>query len=392
MRILYFVTKSNFCGAQRHVYDMAVGAMEAGNEVFVVVGGNGILAEKLEEKGIKVFRLQSLQRDISLLKEWHSFRKLMEIISDVNPDVIHSHSSKAGGLGAFAGRLQNFKRWLKRDKKILIVFTGHGWAFNEMRNEFQRTLIMFFHWLTLVWSHVDIIVSKKTANDVSRLPFIQDKIHIIYNGIPDYELLSKEEAQDKIRIPMEMRNSDCINVGIAAEFHISKGHYYAIQGLNQFLKTNNQKVNFILCGVGEEEEDIHDLVFQLGIQDHVFFAGFVQGLSHAYKAFDIFLLPSLTEAFPYVILEAGYAGLPTIATAVGGIPEVIDDMENGILIQSRKAGEVARALQFYVESKDKMREFGDALNSKVLNTFTQDNMINETLELYKEKLVSINKN
>ena len=67
-------------------------------------------------------------------------------------------------------------------------------------------------------------------------------------------------------------------------------------------------------------------------------------------------------------------------------------MENGILIQSRKAGEVARALQFYVESKDKMREFGDALNSKVLNTFTQDNMINETLELYKEKLVSINKN
>ncbi len=383
MKILYFVTKSNFCGAQRHVFDLAVGARDSGNDVVVVAGGDGLLIEKLKEKGIKTYSIMSLHRDISLYDEWVSFRKLMEILSDERPDIIHSHSSKAGAIGAFAGRLHNVGRFIKRQKKILIVFTGHGWAFNELRNELQRFLITFAHWLTLVWSHVDIIVSKKTAYDVSRLPFIKDKMHIIYNGIPFDVLYTREESRNLIGIP-ESITEDSIVVGIAAEFHKSKGHHYAITGLAQYLKMNNKKVTFVLCGVGEEEEEIRELCHDLGIEKYVYFAGFVKGLARMFRAFDIFLLPSLTEAFPYVILEAGYANLPTIASAVGGIPEVVDDMKNGILIQSRKAGEVARALQFYVENPEKMKEFGNALHETVSSRFSQENMIDETIELYKK--------
>lgn len=385
MKILYFVTKSNFCGAQRHVFDMAVGAKNSGNDVAVCAGGAGLLTEKLVKAGVRIHSIMTLHRDISIVDEWKSFLKLMHILRIENPDVLHSHSSKAGALGALAGRLYNIERWFMREKRMLIVFTGHGWAFNEMRNEFQKFMITFAHWLTLLWSHVDIIVSKKTAYDVSNLPFIKNKIHIIYNGIPDDILFSKEESREKIGIPFNLKE-DSLVVGIVAEFHKSKGHYYALKGLAQFLKTNNADVYFVLCGIGEEEEEMHELCKELEIEDRVFFAGFVGGVARMFKAFDVLLLPSVTEAFPYVILEAGYAGIPVIASAVGGIPEVVEDMKSGILIQSRKAGEVSRSLQFYFENPTKRNDFAESLHTRVIEEFSQENMVKQTLSLYAEKM------
>ncbi len=390
MKILYFVTKSNFCGAQRHVFDLALGAKAAGHDVVVALGGNGILVDKLEENGIKVHSIKTLHRDISIYDEFVSFRKLMEIISDEKPDVIHSHSSKAGILGAFAGRFHNIRNSISGGKKTLIVFTGHGWAFNELRSEFQKFVISLAHWLTLVMSHVNITVSKKTATDVSKLPFVKDKLHVIYNGIHFDDLYEKEYARNIIGIPAGFCD-DATIVGIAAELHTSKGHYYALQGLAQFYKTNNQNVKFVLCGVGDEEDELRDLCNELNIEDKFYFAGFVKGLSKMFNAFDIFLLPSITEAFPYVILEAGHASLPTIATDVGGIPEMIDDMKNGILIQSKRAGEVSRAIQFYVENPDKMEGFGKALNSKIVNRFTLNKMVDNILDLYEKKVHELKK-
>lgn len=368
------------------MYDMAVGAKNAGNDVAVCAGGTGLLTQKLMAFGVRVYSISSLHRDISIIDEWKSFLKLMEILKAEMPDVLHSHSSKAGGLGALAGRLHNVGRWFRREKKMLIVFTGHGWAFNEIRNEFQKFLITLSHWLTLVWSHVDIIVSKKTAYDVSKLPFIKDKMHIIYNGIPEEVLFDKETAIEKIGIPKEMIKEGTLIVGMAAEFHVSKGHYYALKGLAQYLKTNNKNIIFVLCGIGEEEAEMKELCEDLNISKNVFFAGFVPGLARMFKAFDILILPSLTEAFPYVILEAGYASIPVIASAVGGIPEVISDMESGILIQSRKAGEVARSLQFLIENENKRNEFARALHARVLSDFSQEGMIKQTMELYEKEL------
>jgi glycosyltransferase involved in cell wall biosynthesis len=370
---------------------MAVGAKNVGNDVAVCAGGTGLLTEKLATSGVRVYSISTLHRDIAIFDEWKSFLKLLEILNTEKPDVLHSHSSKAGGLGAVAGRINNIGRWFRHEKKMLIVFTGHGWAFNEIRNELQKFLITLSHWLTLVLSHVDIIVSKKTAYDVSSLPLLKEKLHIIYNGIPDEILFDKDIAREKIGIPAEMQSNDTLIVGMAAEFHVSKGHYYALKGLAQYLKTNNKNIVFVLCGIGEEESEMKELCEDLNISENVFFAGFVPGLARMFKAFDILILPSLTEAFPYVILEAGYAGIPVIASSVGGIPEVVSDMESGILIQSRKAGEIARSLQFYAENEDKRHEFAKALHSRVLSDFSQDNMVKQTIELYEQELLLLKK-
>ena len=97
MKILYVITKSNWGGAQRNVFDLATHMKASGHEVSVALGGEGILQKKLESAGIFTHPIESLERDISFKKDFHSFKKIYCIIRERKPDVIHLHSPKASG-------------------------------------------------------------------------------------------------------------------------------------------------------------------------------------------------------------------------------------------------------------------------------------------------------
>src|SRR3990167_6160823 len=96
LRILYVITKANWGGAQRYVYDLATVASKAGHTVRVVSGPEGMLTHKLREAGIETVSLSSLQRDVSLDTEWNVFRELREQVREFRPDIVHGNSSKAG--------------------------------------------------------------------------------------------------------------------------------------------------------------------------------------------------------------------------------------------------------------------------------------------------------
>ena len=123
------------------------------------------------------------------------------------------------------------------------------------------------------------------------------------------------------------------------------------------------------------------LVSALGIEERVFFAGHIPDGSSYLKAFDIFLLPSIKEGLPYALLEAGTAELPTIATNVGGIPEIITDMESGIIIRSKSSRELKEAMRFMIGYKERGR-FGKALGQKISSDFNLKSMIEKTKEIY----------
>jgi hypothetical protein len=156
MKIIYLITKSNFGGAQRYVYDLALGARAAHHDVLVCSGGVGVLTEKLNSAQVRTRGIPSLQRDISLAGEWKSLLTLVRILREERPDVLHLNSSKAGLLGGLAGRLVNILNFFLRRPRMRIIFTGHGWAFNEDGGDVQRFLIGIGHWLTIFFAHVVI--------------------------------------------------------------------------------------------------------------------------------------------------------------------------------------------------------------------------------------------
>jgi len=391
MKIIYLITKSNFGGAQRYVFDLAKGAKERGHDVTVVYGGEGPLGEKLREVDVRTISIPALERDVSIWKDLRSFVAILKLLRNEQPDVLHLNSSKVGGLGALAGRVYNGRERLLHPKTgghhIHIVFTGHGWAFNEERSDIERTLIATLHWLTIHLAHNTIAVSRKTREQVARLPFVWHKITVIHNGVGTIKLLKRSDALLEILDTKaeEILDARPLIIGTLAELHKNKGLEYALEGLALLAKQTTQPFLFLILGEGEERAKLEALRDKLGLGDRVFFAGYRSEGIRLLSAFDIFLLPSITEAFPYAILEAGKVGLPVLATAVGGIPEIIDDMQSGILIQSKNPGEIARALTYLINNPEKREQLSRNIAERIRDRFSVDQMVEETLKLYGSK-------
>ena len=165
--------------------------------------------------------------------------------------------------------------------------------------------------------------------------------------------------------------------------HNNKGIDIALRGLARLPDKLREKIIYCVAGNGEEKERLETLVDNLDLESVVRFLGFTPNAKELLSGADIFLLPSRTEAFPYVLLEAGISGLPIIATNVGGNPEIINDMENGILIHPRNPQEIAEAINYLIVNKEKKKNFEEKIIQKITENFSLDKMIFTTYSLYK---------
>ncbi|MEK7568601.1 MAG: glycosyltransferase family 4 protein [Patescibacteria group bacterium] len=374
IKVLFVITKSNFGGAQKYVYDLATGLQKDRFETAVALGGSGQLIQKLHEQRVRVIPIFSLTRDINALSDLFAFFELWSIIRLEKPVVVHLNSAKASGLGALAARLAGVPK---------IIFTAHGWAFNEDRPFLQRIVIKFFSWITVMLSHKTIAVSEAVRNDTRNWLFIRNKIVTIHNGIDSAELLTSEEAlshlftQAGAQIP-----KDAIVLGSIAELHKNKGLRYAIEAIAILIK-KNPSVFYLILGNGEENEQLDALIKRHKLQEHIFLLGFVENAATYLKAFDIFVLPSIKEGLPYVLLEAGLAGLPVVASRVGGIPEIIEDGKTGLLVSPRDSSAISSAIEKLSESLELRTKLGKALREKVIHDFSLSRVVSETISLYE---------
>ena len=393
MKVLILITKSNWGGAQRYVYDLAVNLPKSDYDIEVMAGSNGRLIDKLIEAGVKARGDLPVNRDINLFEDFKVFIKIFNIIRKIKPEVLHVNSSKIGGIGAFAGRLLGIKN---------IVFTAHGWSFNENRSFISKIIIKFFHWLTMVLSHKTIAVSETLKNQVENWPFILHKIYVVHNGIDNQALFSKINARyelgkintvfDKIIKANSPKNM--VIVGSVGELHHIKGYEYAIKGIYNIIlelkKTDtNKNIIYAIFGEGETRVALEKMISEFKLENNVLLFGNIQNAFQYMRAFDIYLMPSLSEGLPYAILEAGIAQLPVIASAVGGIPEVIEDMKSGVLIQSKKSDEIQNALEFYIHHKKVQNDYAKSLNTRVLNDYSISKMIKGTIEVYNKQIKTL---
>ena len=249
MKIIYGITKSNFGGAQRYVFDLARAAQAAGHDVAVMCGGNGVLIKKLEAEHIRVITIPGFSRDVDLLGDASRLWFIIKTIGHEKPDVFHINSSKMGGAGIFVGRLLGVKK---------IIFTGHGWAFKEQRPFWQKALIKFFSWLIVVGAHKTICVSEQTKRDIAGWPFIKRKLVVIYNGIESFDLTPRQVGG--------------FEVGTIAELHKIKGLDILLHAWAKFIKKRPQ-AKLVIMGEGEEHESLDKLSHKLGIADSVTFKG-----------------------------------------------------------------------------------------------------------------------
>lgn len=368
MKILYVITKSNWGGAQRHVFDLATTMKEKGHDVWVALGGEGLLKQKLETAGIYTFSIATLGRDIAPGKDAASFKEIYTTIKNKRPDIVHLHSPKAAGLGALAARLLRSKN---------IIMTVHGWAFNEDRPIHERLAMRLFSWLTMILCHTTIVLSEREYAQTMHFPGVKDKVKLIPLGIRTPTFVSVDGAKQTIAklIGMDVAEFNKKSViGTIAELHPNKGLSYLVEAM-ALVAGQQTNTLCIIIGDGQDAVDLNALIKARQLEKSVFLAGYLDHASEYLKAFSVFTLPSLKEGLPYAILEAGCAGLPVVATTVGGIPEIVEDMKSGILIQPKNSRELSHALSFMIEHPEERKKYGAALKERVATKFSFDKMV-----------------
>lgn len=375
-KLFLCITKSNWGGAQKYVFDVATNTPRDWFDTTVLLGGDGILKTKLENANVRTILLKNSQRDISVLKEIKLFFELIEIFKREKPDIIHLNSSKIGLMGSIAGRIVGIKK---------IVFTAHGWAFNEDRNFISKFFIKLLHNLTIILSHNVISVSENTKQQID-FPY-NKKITVIRNGLRDFELKDKESAKKILSEKIIQKNPRAPSIiskkpqwiGTISELHSNKGLTYAIDAVSKI-----RNIIFIIIGEGERRKELEEQIIKLGLSNKVFLLGHIDSAQILLKAFDIFLLSSITEALPYVLLEAGYASLPTIGTKVGGIDEIIEDEKTGIIVEPKNSEEIKSAIEDLIRNPEKSRLLGNLLKERVSSNFSQKTMLERTFALYRK--------
>lgn len=366
--ILYVVTKANWGGAQRYVYDLAVAMNKRGKRVAVAYGEPGLLVERLSEAGILTIQVPSLGRDARIGKDLISLFEMRSLFAKMRPRVVHLNSSKAGFVGALAARMLGIKR---------IVFTAHGWAFTEPRGALTRTFFKVIQRWTAQLSHTVIAVSGFIEEQTRGWSLPENRVKIIPHGISEPAFLSREEARKKLRaIDPSLPTDNSLWVGTVAELHPNKGLDIGMYAWSE-LEAN---AHWVLIGGGQEREH---LVTLKGDDATVHLLGFLPDASTYLKAFDLFMLPSRTEALGYVLIEAGYAGVPVLTNGIGGTKEVVPASYTlGGYFTPEDPESLRKHLEEAIDSKDLLPELGEKLRTFVHTEFSLERMIEDTIRAY----------
>ena len=364
-KIIYIVTKANWGGAQKYVFDLATALYQEKYDVSVIHGQGNILNKRLEKEEIRTIPVSIMGRDYNIFSEIFIFFKLIIIFLKERPDIVHLNSSKAGGLGALSARLAFVPK---------IIFTVHGWAFNEP--QYNNLLTRFLSWLTVFLTTKTIVISKGDFEQAKRFPFFKDKFIFIHNGIKNIFFKDRNSSRkfisDITKTPIQKPW-----VVTISELHKNKGLEYLIKAVH---KMSKKPIVFVL-GEGEERDHLEKLVESLGLKENFYLMGFVENASSYLKAFDVFTMTSIKEGHPYAILEAGLAELPVLASNIQGITDILDD-KTGVLVEKENPDDIAEKLEGLFADKRKTAQLGRNLREKINKEFSFSKTLEKTTSIY----------
>jgi len=206
-----------------------------------------------------------------------------------------------------------------------------------------------------------------------------EKISNIYNGIDteNLDFLSREEARDKLSQPHNFKI-----VGSIANFYKTKGLEYLIKSAH-IIKNEYKRedIRYVVIGDGKERKKLESLIKKYDLGNTVYLAGRMPDAYKYLKAFDVFVLPSVKEGFPWIILEAMASGVPIVATKVGAVPEIIDDRKEGLLVNPRNEKELAKNIMKAIIDSDLSIKMINNAKEK-LKYFSSKKMLEQTKALF----------
>lgn len=360
MRIAYVITRADAVGgATVHVRDLARAMCERGQEALVLVGGTGPVTDQLTVAGVPFQSLRSLGRAVRPWLDARAFFELVGALREFRPDLVSTHTAKAGWLGrAACARLG-----------IPVIHTPHGWPVAGRLPGPQAVMFELAERIASRWARAVVCVCEEERRVALEKGFARPgQAQVIYNGVRD--------------VPHALRAvpASCpVRIVSVARFEAPKDHATLLRALARLGALDWE---LELVGDGPLEPAMRALAKKLGIAGRVRFLGYQPDAAPVLARAQLFVLASRSEAFPRSVLEAMRAGLPVVASRVGGLAEAVDNEKNGVLVPRDDIGGLSAALGGLIADVHRRQRLGAAARLTYESRFRLERMVEATFALY----------
>lgn len=298
----------------------------------------------------------------------HWFRDVADLLKKEQVAAIHAHEFTANTYGTALGKLVN----------VPVVATIHG------KNYYCEQAKRRIAYRCVGRMSTMVAVSDDLRQFlVERVGIARKRVRVIYNGV-DVSAPSDPVQLTRVRSELELGRWETV-IGAVGSLYPVKGHKYLIRALPSILK-EYPKTLLLIVGRGELENELKAEVVRLNLQDHVQFLGFRNDIHTLLCLMNIFVMPSLSEGLSMAILEAMAAGLPIVATNVGGNPEIVLDGETGFLVPPESSDILAERVVNLLRDPRRARDFGDRGKRRVAERFSLSAMVEAYQDCYESAI------
>jgi glycosyltransferase involved in cell wall biosynthesis len=386
IKILRVIARLNMGGPALHVAYLTAGLREHGYDTTLVAGtlarGEDSMSFVADARDVEVVRIDELGREISPLRDLVATLRLARLIRRERPDILHTHTAKAGTVGRVAALLAG------RRAPPIVVHTFHGHVlrgyFGPLRSRLFRLLE---RWLAARTTAL-IAVSPQVRDDLVALGVAPpERFVVIRLGI---------ELDERVAAERDGRAESRRYLGIASDrFAVGWiGRMTAVKRTDDvlvaFRRLRDDGVDAVLCMVGDgpDRPELERRAHELGVIRDTLFLGYQEDVAPFYAAFDALVLPSSNEGTPVSAIEALAAGRPVVATRVGGVPDVVQEGQDGFLVDPGATDDLADRLARLARDPALRERMGGAGRERVLPRYAVARLIDDVDRLYRSLLAS----
>ncbi len=380
-RVLHIITRMILGGAQENTLLSCEGLKKHPDfDVTLLtgpaIGPEGELIERARNSGIHTIVLPYLRRELHPWRDIKSFHALLKIIRDINPHIVHTHSSKAGILGRFASYCARVP---------VTIHTIHGLPYHPYLPWWENQLYILLEKAAARCSDsilcvADAMRKQALAAGVGR----SEQYRIVYSGMEIGGYLKAGKERRPWREKLGISPNEIVVTKIARLFEL-KGHKYVIEAAPDII-SKCPEVKFLFVGDGILRPQLEKKVHELGLDDHFIFTGLLppSDIPFIVAATDILVHASLREGLPRVAVQGLLGGKPVVCFNTDGAPEVVIDNLTGRLIPPKSVRELSEAIIELSQNREKARKMGLKGQKICSQQFSANKMVNDLVKIYNE--------
>ena len=382
--MLRVIARLNVGGPALHVAHLSRGLDERGYETTLVAGhvgaGEGSMQYVVDELGVKPVYVDELQRELSFASDALAVRRIVQLIRQVRPAVLHTHTAKAGAVGRTAALLSGSAR------PPVVVHTFHG---HVLRGYFSPTRVRAFRSVERMLARSSdalVAVSPEVRDDLVELGVAPPgKICVVRLGLDlDRRLAAEPSARAAVRAELGVPEGGFLVGWLGRMIEIKRVD--SLLAAFRQLRASGVDAYLALVGDGPLRDALSREAEALGIADRTRFVGFRENVGELYSAFDAVALTSANEGTPVSVIEALASGLPVVATDVGGVSDVVQDGQSGYLVPPNDVAAVAERLARLAGDREGRTVMGANGRAFVVPRYSVERLVDDIDRLYRSLL------